>query len=161
MFRLVITTAALALPMSPASGDDALPRVNADRAARGLPPFRPDPGLQAAAESAARYRATFRIAGHVGGGMGDFAFLPPGTQCDAAGCGALEPSWGFQACCKWDSYSHAGAATVAGADGRAYHHIFVRGGGGPRVQRNSVHTSGPGFAYSQRSVSRRGVFRRR
>lgn len=105
---------------------DALDEVNAARARRGLRPYLRDAGLTQAAQSAATYRATHRIFGHVSGGMGDFRFLPPGSHASAAGCGALEPSWGFRSCAMFESWTYAGAATVRGADGRLYHHLFVR-----------------------------------
>lgn len=105
---------------------DALSEVNAARARRGLPPYLRDPALTQAAQSAATYRARYRIAGHVSGGMGDFQFLPPGSTAGAAGCAALDPSWGFQACCQWERWTYAGAATVRGSDGRLYHHLFVK-----------------------------------
>jgi hypothetical protein len=127
--RLLSLAFALALAPS-ALAADALDEVNAARAARGLPPFARDPNLTAAAEAAANHRAQYRIAGHVPGGMGDFGFLPPGTTADAAGCGALEPSWGWGTCCTYENYQFAGAAVTWGADGRRYMHLFVRGGGG-------------------------------
>ncbi len=104
---------------------DALAELNARRVSMGLKPYIHDPGLEAAAKSAATFRATHGIQGHVSGG--DFQFLPPGTSCNAAGCGALPPHWGFQACCQHETkYTHAGAASVHGRDGRVYHHLFVR-----------------------------------
>ena len=106
--------------------DDALAEVNAARAARGLPPFVKDEGLTMAARAAADYRASRLIAGHVGGGRGDFAFLPQGSHALAAGCGALAPSWGWGACCTYDRYRFAGAAVTYGRDGKRYMHIFVR-----------------------------------
>lgn len=105
---------------------DALHQVNTQRAARGLPPYQRCDGLTTAAFGAAKYRALYRIRGHVSGGMGDFQFLPFGFRARAAGCGALEPSWGFQACCVYDGYQYAGAASVQGDDGLQYSHVFVR-----------------------------------
>jgi Cysteine-rich secretory protein family len=104
---------------------DALGEVNAARSARGLPPFIFDPQLTEAAQKAASYRAANRIAGHT---QNDFAFLPAGSDCNKAGCGALEPSWGWGTCCTYDNYTHAGAAVVVGSDGRRYMHLFVKGG---------------------------------
>jgi hypothetical protein len=78
--------------------------------------------------SLADHRARFRIAGHVTGGMGDFAFLPAGTRADSAGAGALEPSWGWGTCCTYEGYEAAGAAFAWGADGKRYMSLFVRGG---------------------------------
>lgn len=108
------------------AADEALAEVNAARAARGLPPFIEDPGLTAAAKAAADYRAQHLIAGHVGGPMGDFAFVPAGTSASAAGCAAWHPSWGWGACCTYDGYRYAGAAFAIGRDGRRYMHLFVR-----------------------------------
>lgn len=102
---------------------DALGEVNAARAQRGLRPFIHDPALTRAAEICARLRASHRIAGHT---ANDFAALEPGVSAAAAGCGALEPSWGFRSCCMWEHWTYAGAATVVGSDGKMYHHLFVR-----------------------------------
>jgi hypothetical protein len=108
---------------------DALPTLNGQRAAKGLPAYARDDGLSVAALAAARYRARYRIRGHVTAGMGDFAFLPPGCNADAAGCACWPPTMGFGACCMDDTEYHcAGAATVRGADGMNYHHLFVRRG---------------------------------
>jgi len=106
--------------------DDALAEVNEYRAKRGLPPFQHDPLLTQAALKAATLRASRGIHGHL---ESDFACLPPGASADAAGCGALEDSWGWGTCCTEDNYSHAGAAWVRGADGRRYMHLFVRNQG--------------------------------
>lgn len=108
---------------TPLAASDALGEVNAARAARGLRPYVLDPLLTRAAEAAASFRAAHRIHGHT---RNDFAYLPPGSSASAAGCGALEPSWGWGACCTYDRYTYAGAAVVYGADGRRYMHIFVR-----------------------------------
>lgn len=149
--RVLIVAAAVLAGSTAWAAEPALAQVNAQRAARGLPPYREDPSLTAAAMAAADYRAAYRIAGHVGGGMGDFAFLPPGATADAAGCGALEPSWGFAACCVYESYQYAGAARVMGADGRFYNHIFVKGG--------NAAAQGQAVQPPTRS-GRRGFFRR-
>lgn len=110
-----------------AFGEDALSEVNADRAAWGLPLLRNDPQLAIAAEQCAITRAKYRVAGHLTGGGGDFAYLPPGAHADAAGCGALEPSWGWGTCCTDErGYTWAGAAVVMGNDGKRYMHIFCR-----------------------------------
>lgn len=108
---------------------DALAEVNAKRAARGLRPFAHDPLLTAAAERCAAFRANYR---HPNGAVGlfghtsnDFAFLQ-GASASAAGCAAYPASYGFLACCVYENYTYAGAASVMGADGRMYHHLFVR-----------------------------------
>ena len=108
------------------AADDALDEVNAARAARGLPPFAKDDGLTTAAKAAADFRAANLIAGHVGGQLGDFVFLPEGSTATAAGCAAWNPLWGWGACCTYDQYTTAGAAVTTGKDGRRYMHLFVR-----------------------------------
>lgn len=102
---------------------DALAEVNEARARRGLPPFQHDPLLTQAAQKAAQLRAANGIAGHL---ASDFDCLPAGASADAAGCGALDDSWGWGTCCTYDNYTHAGAAWVRGSDGRRYMHLFVR-----------------------------------
>lgn len=124
--RLLVTALALLAASPTFAATPALHEVNAARAARGLPPFAEDPALTAAAMSAADYRAAHRIAGHVSGNLGDFGFLPAGAHADAAGCGALEPSWGWGTCCTYERWTHAGAALAVGTDGKRYMHLFVR-----------------------------------
>ena len=106
--------------------DDALDEVNARRAARGLPAFVKDPGLTQAAAACAKVRAANFVDGHLGGAMSDFSYLPAGVTASAAGCGALEPSWGWGTCCMDEPYTFAGAAWVMGANGKRYMHLFVR-----------------------------------
>jgi len=108
---------------SPDVPGDALAEVNAARARRGLPPFILDRGLEQAAQTCAALRAQYLLAGHT---ANDFAALPPGSAASAAGCGALEPSWGWGSCCTYDNYRYAGAAVVTGRDGRRFMHLFVR-----------------------------------
>ena len=105
---------------------DSLAEVNAKRAARGLPPYTFDPLLTQAAMSCATYRASRGISGHVMHGSGDFQFLPLGATADAAGCAAVDASWGFLACEVYGSYRFAGAATVRGANGILFHHLFLK-----------------------------------
>lgn len=104
--------------------DDALAEVNAARAQRGLSPFLPDAQLNQAALACAKQRCARSIHGHLP--ESDFSYLPAGASATAAGCGALEPSWGWGTCCTYDNYTYAGAAWVMGADGRRYMHLFVR-----------------------------------
>lgn len=105
--------------------DDALDEVNAERAKRGLRPFINDPLLNKAAQAAARQRAARRIHGHLP--ESDFSYVPAGGQASAAGCGALELSWGWGTCCTYESqWTYAGAAYVMGNDGLRYMHLFVR-----------------------------------
>lgn len=101
---------------------DALDEVNAKRVARGLHPFIKDSGLTIAAINCAKHRAANRIAGH----SNDFSFVPSGSVATAAGCGAMDASWGWQSCCWEENYTYAGAAVVIGDDGNRYMHIFVR-----------------------------------
>lgn len=113
-------------PVQQATGQevpDALDEVNKYRASRGLKPFIKDELLTKAAFACARIRARNQIHGHL---SSDFDHLPPGGQATAAGCGALDPSWGWATCCMDDPYTYAGAAWVMGADGRRYIHLFVR-----------------------------------
>ena len=109
---------------SSSGSDDALNEVNAARAARGLRPFINDPGLNAAALACAKQRCARHIDGHLP--ESDFRYLPSGTNAGAAGCGALDPSWGWGTCCTYDSYTYGGAAWVMGSDGKRYMHLFVR-----------------------------------
>lgn len=108
---------------APAAVYDGLAEVNAARASRGLPPFLRDDGLSQAARTIAVIRANGLIRGHT---ANDFAGLPPGSSASAAGCGALEPSWGWGTCCTYDRYTVAGAAWVQGRDGLRYMQLFVR-----------------------------------
>jgi len=103
--------------------DDALEEVNKARAKAGLQPFKKDAELTKAAKACAEVRAASHIAGHL---KSDFAYLPAGATAKAAGCGALEPSWGWGTCCTYDGYGTAGAAWVLGSDGKRYMHLFVK-----------------------------------
>jgi hypothetical protein len=102
----------------------ALSVLNADRASRGLHAYAEDPLLTHAAVAAATFRAERGIEGHTGN---DFQFLPAGAYSPAAGCACWANDGSFGACCMHDTqWRYAGAATVIGRDGRAYHHLFVR-----------------------------------
>lgn len=101
----------------------ALDEVNRQRTTRGLRAYLLDLHLQAAAEACATYRARWRIRGHC---SNDFQFLPTGGQATATGCAAWPNDGSFGACAILDGYTYAGAATVVGADGLAYHQLFVR-----------------------------------
>lgn len=124
---LALGAAAANAQVSQATAIEALDEVNAIRAASGLPPYQRDDGLTVAAKAAATFRAARFIAGHT---TNDFAFLPAGASAPAAGCAANGPEHGFMACAMFDDYQFAGAAFVIGIDGRAYCHLFVRGGTG-------------------------------
>jgi hypothetical protein len=124
-----VSTAPVVTPATPYTGkdagkDDALDEVNAERAKRGLRAFLPDPLLNKAALACAKQRAARFIHGHLP--ESDFSYLPANGQASSAGCGALEPSWGWGTCCYLENYTYAGAAWVMGSDGRRYMHIFVR-----------------------------------
>lgn len=99
---------------------DALSEVNYARARRGLRPFIKDSGLTQAAINAATERGRNRIKGHTNN---DFKYSRSATS---AGCGAMEPSWGWNTCCTYENYTYAGAAYVTGADGNRYMHLYVR-----------------------------------
>lgn len=103
---------------------DAMEEVNAYRAKCGLRPFINDPLLNQAAWAAAQQRASRNIHGHLP--ESDFSYLPAGAQATAAGCGALEPSWGWGTCCMDGNYTYGGAAWVMGPGGRRFMHLFVR-----------------------------------
>ena len=157
-----------AAPSASEGSDDALDEVNAYRAKRGLTPFKHDALLTQAALACAKLRAASHIHGHL---ASDFDHLPPGAHADAAGCGALEDSWGWGTCCMDDNYSTAGAAWVRGSDGRRYMHLFVRNESSPAAQSKStsvapVQYSGEtvctsGSCGTSSSFSGRSVFRRR
>jgi len=108
------------------AAEPALVELNAQRAARGLPPYLEDPDLTEAAQRAADYRAAHLMFGHVPGPRGDFQFLSAGVSADAAGCAAYPVSYGFLACACYERWRYAGAATALGADGKRYCHLFVR-----------------------------------
>jgi hypothetical protein len=101
----------------------ALAEVNAKRAARGLRPYAHDPGLTAAAQACAQFRANNFMFGHT---SNDFAFVPAGTSCSSTGCAAYPASYGWMSCDVYDNYTFAGAAWAWGRDGKRYMHIFVR-----------------------------------
>ncbi|QDU23254.1 hypothetical protein [Urbifossiella limnaea] len=102
---------------------DGLDEVNALRAARGLRPFARDAALTEGARACAAARAARFQFGHT---SNDFAFLPPGAAASAAGCAAYPASYGWMSCCVYDGGTTAGAAWVAGADGKRYMQLFVR-----------------------------------
>lgn len=121
------SAAAVPLAIAPAGEvgavQDALAEVNAQRAARGMRPYLLCLQLQEAARACATYRARWRIVGHL---QSDFVFLPPGARASCTGCAAWPPSMGFGACEIFGGYTYAGAATVRGADGLNYCHLFLK-----------------------------------
>jgi hypothetical protein len=123
MVKYLSTVVLFLAPTLAFAAENALEEVNAARAARGLRPYTEDANLTAAAMAASDYRAAYRIAGHT---SNDFAFLPSGCFCPAAGCAAWEPSWGWGSCCTYENWSYAGAAYAVGSDGRRYMHLYVR-----------------------------------
>jgi uncharacterized protein YkwD len=115
-----------ATPVVDAAGTsafDGLDEVNAKRAARGLPPFIRDEALTQAARACAAFRASYGLFGHT---SNDFAFVPAGSSASSTGCAAYPASYGWMSCCTYDGYTYAGAAWVAGSDGKRYMHLFVR-----------------------------------
>jgi len=143
--------------------EDALAEVNAYRAKRGLAPFKHDAQLTQAAYEAAKRRASRGIHGHLP--ESDFSCLPAGANADAAGCGALDDSWGWATCCMDDSYSHAGAAWVRGSDGRRYMHLFCRNqvtaaNSTTQTTQTETMTCTSGTCYTSDSTRTRGIFRR-
>ncbi len=102
---------------------NATAEVNAFRANKGLPPFEEDPCLVLAAQTIALKRAQEHRAGHT---PNDFSGLPEGCNADAAGCAALEPSWGWHSCCDSEMWKYGGAAVCTGDDGLRYMQLFVR-----------------------------------
>jgi len=112
-------------PVTPPSKDGvaALAEVNTLRARSGLAPYAYDEGLTRAAQAAASYRANYLIEGHT---SNDFAFVPAGSQANAAGCAAWPVGMGWGSCCCYDHYRSAGAGWAMGRDGRRYMHLFVR-----------------------------------
>lgn len=139
---------------------DALDQVNAQRASRGLPPYLRDDALTAAARAAAGFRAGNLLFGH---SSNDFAFLPPGASCDAAGCAAYPDAYGFMACEVYGNYTHAGAFSVRGRDGKLYHHLFVRrvAGAFAQVIDRTVHRVVNAAPFVQSCGTPRVVFRER
>ncbi len=122
-FRPLLVLCLLAGYAQAGEGDDALTEVNAARAARGLKPFKEDPGLTQAAKACADYRAAHRIEGHT---RNDFSFVPAGSSARAAGCAAWPQGQGWGSCCTYERWTYAGAAYSIGKDGRRYMHLFVR-----------------------------------
>ncbi len=128
MRYLILALAVLFVSAPGVRADEALAEVNAKRAARGRPALIYDPGLTVAAQGAANFRAANLTFGHT---SNDFVFLPAGTPLvtgwngTAAGCAAYPASYGFMACCVYDSYKYGGAWSAPGPDGKMYHHLFV------------------------------------
>ena len=98
------------------------PSLIRQRAAKGLKPYIMCVELQRAAEECVKHRARHRIQGHT---ANDMSFAAQG-YASCAGCAAWPNTGGFGACAILDNYTYAGAATVAGADGVAYHQLLLR-----------------------------------
>lgn len=118
------------------TGSNATDEVNAFRAAKGLPPFKEDPCLVQAAIKIAEVRAANHTHGHT---RNDFSGLPDGCAADAAGCAALEPSWGWHSCADSEPWKYGGAAVAIGDDGLRYLQLFVR------ERTDGRRTTGPGY----------------
>lgn len=104
-------------------GGGALARLNQQRAARGLPPYRQstNPALQAAATSKANIQASRSRMFHPGGSMGGGNREGVGMSHDGT----------FMACYAYASANAAAAATVRGRNGAYYHCLLLEGGSGP------------------------------
>lgn len=146
------TPAPAVKPSLTTGSDDALDEVNAYRAKRGLPAFKHDAQLTIAAKRAAETRAKALWDGHL---ANDFACLPSGATADAAGCGALEDSFGWGTCCADGSYEYAGAAWVRGTNGLRFMHLFVRGQQAQQAQQVNSPECTSGTCNTTRSASRR------
>lgn len=109
------------------AAEDALDRLNAERATRGQHAFIRDEGLSIGAARCADVRARIHRWNHT---SNDFGYLPAGVSADCAGCGLLvsyfnacyanSPSREFPA-----HYRFAGAAIAYDEAGRGYCHLFV------------------------------------
>lgn len=119
---LIPGTLILAVPTTPGATKDMLDELNEQRRRRGMRPLTLCPALQEAARACAAYRAQRDIRGHTD----DFAFVPKGAWSSSAGAACWPPSYGFGGCGRFDANTYAGAATVIGPNGLAYHHIFYR-----------------------------------
>ena len=118
--QCVVAQKAVLVVETPSS---SLAILNRQRAAIGLFAYIEDPALTRAALACASWRAERRIAGHT---SNDFVFLQ-GASSNTSGCACWSNDGTFGACAMYDrKYRYAGAATVVGPDGRAYHQLFVR-----------------------------------
>ncbi len=104
-----------------ANGADALPWLNAQRAALGLPPYLPDPALQAKAERDCQIRASTGRGGHLGRG------LSPGRAEGVGNRSGRDPEGRRFLTCLQASrrYRYAGAAVVVGRRG-TYYQLLLR-----------------------------------
>ena len=97
--------------------------INEQRRLAGRPPFKPCPGLQAAAEACVAYRAKIGAQGHVNDG----AFVPPGYSMACAGAACWPQGNGLGGCNRIaGNETYCGAASCMGSDGRIYHHLYYR-----------------------------------
>lgn len=105
---------------------DALDELNAQRAQRGLPPYRRDPALTKAAMKCASTRAKTHVHGHMQGGMSDFTCLDAGVPCECTGAEAPGQNYppGFWTCAMYDNYTVAGAARAFDERGEQYMSLF-------------------------------------
>lgn len=116
-------TSTVPTPAAIPGHSSALADVNAQRAARGLPPYVEDARLTASAFACASHRARFRISGHT---QNDFAFVQ-GTSASTGGCAAWPQGMGFGACAMFEPGTRvAGAASVVGEDNLVYHQLFLQ-----------------------------------
>lgn len=112
-------------------GGAALANANAQRARRGLPPFRWDPRLQANVNESVRRQAARGRMFHAGQGM-------QGAVGEGVGMSGSAES--FTSCYLTGSHQTAAAASMQGRNGRWFHALQVSGpgswgGGGVRGSR--------------------------
>lgn len=122
--RMIVAVAAAGLLLAAcgvAHGNDALPWLNAQRAAVGLPPYQQDPRLQAKAERDCQIRASRGRSGHLGGS------LSPGRAEGVGMRGGSDPEGRrFLSCLQASQrYRYAGAAVVVGRGG-TYYQLLLR-----------------------------------
>jgi hypothetical protein len=100
-------------------GADVLAQLNARRAKAGLPQFKPDPALQAAAERSAQAQARSGAMYHC---------LHIGSR-SGVGCGSGSDPAGlrFNTCYAFNyGGGYAGAAAVVGRNGQTYYALDIR-----------------------------------
>jgi hypothetical protein len=104
---------------------DALSQLNARRAKAGLPPFKPDAKLQAAAERSAQTQAQRGYMHHC---------CHIGSRYGVGMSGSSDPrGLRFDSCYAFDySGGYAGAAAVVGRNGQTYYALDIRSTPSPK-----------------------------
>jgi len=118
---------ALMLCASTSFGADALAQLNARRVRAGLPAFKPDAALQAAAERCAQQQARSGAMYHC---------LHIGSRSGVGmGSGSDWEGRRFNTCYAFDySGGYAGAAAVVGRNGQTYYALDIRNSPSPVVR---------------------------